>query len=414
MPTDVDEPDTTRASAPTRSWVFPIVAYTAVALWLLLVVWYSSNHLPRSPELDEPTFHFLGDWLVSGWFHFDGGWYLSIARGGYFFNGLDQQSSVAFFPAFPLAMRALHVVLRDYIFSGVVLSIVFGCTATYALYRWACAKTDRATARVSVLLLILFPYAWYLFGAVYADGLFLASVLLAFILLEKDRTVLAGLAGAVATASRPLAAAVVVGLVAVLIMRRGGWRDRSAYRPSDAGVLLSLTGILAWMAYLWARFGSPMLFVEIERAPGWDQGQGPSTWFKTAFWQRLHNLPHHLADSLNGVSTPDYKPWFQATYTTNLLLEATLLLAFLALTWFVWKRLGWGYALYTLAVLATPLIGTRDFQGTGRYLLAAFPCFVAAAMLLRDRPRVRAFVVVTSGLVLTLLASSYSRGYYLS
>jgi hypothetical protein len=27
---------------------------------------------------------------------------------------------------------------------------------------------------------------------------------------------------------------------------------------------------------------------------------------------------------------------------------------------------------------------------------------------------VRAFVVVTSGLVLTLLASSYSRGYYLS
>jgi amino acid transporter len=52
----------------------------------------------------------------------------------------------------------------------------------------------------------------------------------------------------------------------------------------------------------------------------------------------------------------------------------------------VWRRFGWGYAAYTVVSLAIPLIGTKDFMGTGRYVLAAYPVIAAAAVVLtRDR-----------------------------
>jgi hypothetical protein len=61
-----------------------------------------------------------------------------------------------------------------------------------------------------------------------------------------------------------------------------------------------------------------------------------------------------------------------------------------------------------------PLVGTKDFQGVGRYLLAAFPCFAVLAAMLVDRPRVRLGVLGVGAALLTLLTSAYARGYYVA
>jgi hypothetical protein len=69
----------------------------------------------------------------------------------------------------------------------------------------------------------------------------------------------------------------------------------------------------------------------------------------------------------------------------------------------VWRRFGWGYLVYTLVVIGIPILGSKDFMGCGRYLLAAFPVFAAGADLLVTtryrwlRPVV--FVVFAAGLV---------------
>jgi len=41
----------------------------------------------------------------------------------------------------------------------------------------------------------------------------------------------------------------------------------------------------------------------------------------------------------------------------------------------VWLRFGWGYTVYCVIVLVIPIVGTKDFMGLGRYVLAAFPAF---------------------------------------
>ena len=129
-----------------------------------------------------------------------------------------------------------------------------------------------------------------------------------------------------------------------------GWRP--------AGVLVSLVGVAAWCGYLWVRFGDPLVFLTVQGAPGWDQGSGPVTWFKVAY----------LLD------------WQQRLRNPVLLLTAQALAGLVAVLLLprVRRRFGWGYTAYCVIVLAIPIIGTKDFMGLGRYVLAAFPVFAAA------------------------------------
>jgi len=59
----------------------------------------------------------------------------------------------------------------------------------------------------------------------------------------------------------------------------------------------------------------------------------------------------------------------------------------------VWRRFGCGYTAYTVVSLAIPIIGTKDFMGSGRYVLAAYPVMAAAAVVLTEDRRPRWLVV---------------------
>ena len=50
-------------------------------------------------------------WLA-GWCQGDGGWYLRIAESGYFYTP-GRQSSVAFFPVFPMLLRGFGIAWHD-------------------------------------------------------------------------------------------------------------------------------------------------------------------------------------------------------------------------------------------------------------------------------------------------------------
>jgi len=392
---------------------FPVGAYLAVAAVLVVVVWASTRwldpniHYPVTP----PTFP--GSSVLGGWFRFDGGWYELIAREGYWHRGPGMQSPVAFFPAYRLVMRAVAPLLGDGILAGMAVTALSGLAATVLVHRWTADRLGESCARWTVATLLVYPYAWYLFGAVYADALFVFAVVGAFVLLERDHTVLDGLAGAVATAARPVGIAVVVGLVAVLVERRGGPGRLGGLRPADAGVLLFIGGLAAWSGYLWARWGDPLLFATVQEAPGWGQQAGPRTWFKVELVEKLRALPGVARDALAGTTVTSARPWEDTVYTTGVLVQAVLIVVALGLVVAVWHRIGWGYGIYCLTVLAVPLVGTKDFQGVGRYVLAAFPCFAVVGAALAGHRRARWWLAV-SAVGLVVLASFYARGSYVA
>jgi hypothetical protein len=416
----------------TRRW-FPVVMFLGIAAVLYGIVAVVGDWVPQAERVANVTTYYRGPSVLEGWLRYDAGWYRSIVDHGYSFVP-GQMSSVAFFPAYPMAMRFLSDTFGgDPSAWGVAITFASGLAVAVLFFHWCRDRVGAAAAPLATTVLLLWPYGWYLLGAVYADALFLAAVLLAFTFLERDRVLLAALAGALATSTRPVGAAVVVGLTFRLLERRGALRlpvldrvrpfraDRRAGAPdeladpvvdADRGpvvielrrlrrfdplILLSAAGLVAYVIYLWHTFGEPFAFADAESAPGWDQRPGPRTWFKTAWLSRLVHYP----------GNPD-------GYFLSITFQAALAIGLLLLVPMVVRRIGWGYGLYTLAVLAIPLVGSKDFMGIGRYALTAFPSFAMVGVLLVDRHRARWVWFPVSGILLAALCGAFAYGHYVA
>ncbi len=324
--------------------------------------------------------------FIDLWIRWDAGWYQAISTTGYDFSPI-QQSAVAFFPLYPLLMRAVSWFGVNSFVSGILLTAAAGVVAAILFNRWARDRAGEAAASRATWLLLLWPFAFYLYGAVYADALFLALVIGAFLLLERGAVGSATLLGALATATRPVAPAVVLGLLARQIERR--LRANERLRLVDALPLLSGLGLAAYMTYLSVRFGDPLAFATTQT--GWQQ-----TGARSVLKLRLLDDPQ---------------------FPLNLplpVLHAALAVGLLALAVPTVRRLGWGYGLYSAAVMGVPLVASRDFIGLGRYGLATFPCFLTLAMLLEARPVARRVWFAVSIALLALMLSRFALGRYVS
>ncbi len=401
-------------------WRPVLGAFALVSVLLTVVVTLSAHGIPRGgPALRGPA------WL-DAWFQFDSGWYYSIAAHGYSYVP-GQQSSIAFFPTYPMAVRALGALLGDYHAAGSVIGVIAGAGAVLLFGSWVWRRLPRAGAVTAIAALMLYPYAFFLYGSMYADSLFVLTALGAFLLLERRMYWLAGLVGALATAGRPVGIAVTIGLVIRMLELRAQDRARGStpagppidrttgnlvvdrprgrelltaitgVRWREAGVLLSGVGLLSWVVYLWVEFGNPLAFVDVEGAPGWDQGVGPHTWFKLSYFDSILRNPIFSHGHLQTVQA------------------LTCLVAVLLMPR-VWRRFGWGYTAYAAIALGIPLIGTKDFMGTGRYVLVAFPIIAAGGDYLAGTERrwVRPVALAVSTGFLIALTALYGRGMEVS
>ena len=380
--------------------------------------------------------------LLDAYARYDSGWYHSIASRGYFYDGPDVQSSVAFFPAYPAVVRAVGFAVGNLVVAGVLVALACGLGVAVLFHRWVSAFLGERTATYALALLCCYPFAFYLFGVMYSDALFLLAVLGAFVLVERDRPLLAGLAGTVATAARPVGVALCVALVLRVLELRGvvpggrpaalvvpssvadrpppildrRWtglpllprrldlRSLRALRPADFGVALSVLGLLGFMALLWVRFDEPLAFTKVGGAAGWWRGTG---------WDVVAKL--HLFRLLDAFGLNIVTFW--------LVMQGLFSLAALGLIPAVVRRFGWAYGAYVLVAVGIAFCTTRDFIGMGRYVLAAFPAFAALAdVLLRWsagamgglRRWLPALVLGVNGLLLAWMVSLFSRWYFLS
>ena len=86
----------------------------------------------------------------------------------------------------------------------------------------------------------------------------------------------------------------------------------------------------------------------------------------------------------------------------------------LALVPAVFKRVGWGYGVYCLVVLALPALSSKDFQGMGRYAIAAFPVLVPLARGLDEWAGVRDLLLIALALGLAATAFVWGTGAYVA
>ena len=320
---------------------------------------------PPSPT-DYLTLRALGSW--------DGGWYARIAEQGYpqDAGAPEPWADFAFFPLFPAAVRVVSGVLGvTTTVGGIVLSLTFGAVAVSLLWLLARNLGGTAMADRAVALFSFFPGSIVLSMA-YAESMMLTFSLACLLALFARRWELAGLAAGLATATRPNAVALCfccAWAAAVAVRRRGEWRALVA--PA-----LSVTGILAYFAFLERRTGDALLWLDV-------QGR---TWsekvdFGVGTWRRLQNA---LADPFDLHQQRDI----------NSLIATLGLLFVICALYALWRwRPPAVLTIYAVVVLLLAVM-SQTLGLRPRFILTAFPLLVALASRLRGT----AFVVVLGGL----------------
>ena len=319
---------------------------------------------------NNALFRALGRW--------DGAWYLWVANQGYPTAGqfTHHLSEVAFFPLYPMTVRGVSAVTGwSELAAGVTVALLAGALATVLVWKLAVRLADEKVADRAVLLFVFFPGSFALSMA-YAEGFMVVGAAACLLALLNRRWVLAGLAGAFATASRPNAVAIVIAcavVAAVEIYRRREWKALLA--PAIAS-----TGALAFFTFLWIRTGHALAWFQSEKEEWHDHlgyGQG--------VWKRMFGLFHHFPTSFHPGSLND--------------LVAVGGVIIVILSFVLLWRSRWPIAVrsYTAAALAIPVlsvaVGPRP-----RMLFGAFP--VAVAVAEKSSRRVYRVAVIASAVVL--------------
>lgn len=325
--------------------------------------------------------------FIDMWVRWDARWYEMIATQGYSYTP-GEQSAVAFFPLYPLLMRAGAALGLPPLVAGILVTVTCGFVGLCLFRAWCLKLTQEHATGIALSLVLLWPFAFFLYGAVYSDALFFMLVVAAFLFLERRQIWLATLFGALATLARPVAPALILGLLVRNVELR--LKERRPLSATDLAPLLAASGLAAFMAFLAWNFGAPNAFVETQ--VGWRQDPGLHVWLKLDFFR-----------------SPEF--WDKAP---RAFLHAALSLACLGMAIPAWRRLGKGYSVYIVAIVGIPFLSSAEFISLGRYALASFPSFLTLALLLENRPWLRRGWLAASAALLVLMLSKFAQGRYVS
>ena len=188
----------------------------------------------------------LRPWMAP-WYRWDTAWFILIAHSGY---GIAPET-VAFAPLYPLLIRGLApLVAMDYLAAALIISNLACIAALTALHLLIHLDFSQRTADLSVVLLIGFPAAFFLVAG-YAESLFLAFAIGAWLAVRNERYVLAGILGLLASLSR--SQGWVLGLVFGLVLLLKHWRleEKRLFLPRIIPGLPAIAGpFLGELVYL--------------------------------------------------------------------------------------------------------------------------------------------------------------------
>ncbi|MDP2656664.1 MAG: mannosyltransferase family protein [bacterium] len=384
---------------------------TVLVIFVFLIVWITSLQLlaylgtnrlhlapdtayqDMNPRIDATDSQYS---LIRNWQRFDSYWYLSIANHGYFYQK-DIQSSVVFFPLYPMLMSLLSPLTHgNTALAGIALSLLFAFLSCLLLYRLALFEFDEATAWRSIVFLLVFPTSFFLIS-LYTESLFVFLSLLTFYLARKQHWWLAGLAGIFLTATRFAGIAIVIPLIWEYL-RQHTYHWRVLIAPKILSIIIIPCGLLLFMGYLQGSFGNPLLFLEAQEN-----------------WQRNFELSKTGVEKAFDTYVKEFETVKDVTDSTPLttryidVMFTILFIVSVIIAWFVLPK---PYALFATLLLIIPLLSGR-LQSMPRYALSAFPLFLVYARLSRH-PLVFSALVILCTFALALFSIMFVSYYWVA
>ena len=347
------------------------------------------------------------------WSHWDGEHYAALAAGGYLQP--PDNVSPAFFPLYPLLMRSFAELfggplsLGALSLWGVIISLAALPLALYFIYHIALAHYGEQTATTAVLVLCFFPTTFF-FNAVYTESLFLALSAGSLWAVRVRRDFLLGCAlAAFASATRNVGVFLVVPL-AYEWLRGGVGREEEGLGWAKAVGCLALapSGLGAYAAYLWVRSGDLFLFYSAQ-----------------SYWNRSPTRLSTLATDIPVEAYESVMAFLGPRPPANSVLEGLMgrlnvatdaynllfLLFAVALLLLGLRVLPFSLSAYAfLLIVPAVFFGKPEtpLMAFPRYVLVAFPLFIALAVLLKNRRLLGGWLILSAAASLVLCAEFVS------
>lgn len=394
-----------------QEFKFLLITWSTWLCMLFIVAFGAASLFPYEPsfpyarELLKPSG--LPQWLYS-WAGFDGVHYLTIARQGYKGTGLIQ----AFFPLFPLVVRAIDMVL-PLVISGIITGIAMSLALVITWYIFIKHFFTAQFAKASLIVLLLFPTSFF-FAAVYTESLFLTLCLLSFYFVDTRRWKLALLVTILATATRVTGVFLVPSLVLAVILKDPSWKELfpqfktkkafswlrkqfKSYGPQVGLLILGYGGLWIYMAYLSREFKDPFYFYHVQS----EFGSGRE--------ERIILWPQVVWRYIKIFLTQSRFTWF----TWSIFQEAVVgvLGLFTLLLSFKWVKPAWVF--YALGAFILPTL-TGTFSSMPRYILLCFPLFIVLTYVVQNNARWRWLYFLVSGMLLVINTMLFIQGYWVA
>jgi hypothetical protein len=285
-------------------------------------------------------------------------------------DGYDpSDASAAFFPGYPLTIRALTSTQLIGTFDAalIISNVAFLCALT-VLFALTSAEFSTDAARRTLILLASFPVSFF-FLSPYSESLFLLTSLLAFWWARRADWGRAGVAGFLAAGTRAVGILIVPALLAEALTAEREHRGRAI-----AAALLPALAPLTYAFYWFARTGDALRPFHAQ-----------DSWFRTLAVP-IVSVANAVWLGITGVTDQHGIYW-----TIDLILTAAVLVP-LVLRWRIIPRPYLVYVVASVLVILSYPLPARPLLSAPRFLIVLFPAFWALA----DLATGRRLVIVTA------------------
>lgn len=280
----------------------------------------------------------------ASWAQWDGGHYYTIATQGY-----NEPNKFAFFPLYPVAVKALSFILfGNTILAGLLISNAAFLTFLYVINSVVKKQFGEKAAFNTTVTYLLFPTTFFAV-AFYSESLFLLLTALVLKLIQVKKIYLAAAFVVLASLTRLIGIFLVIPLAfAVFKNFKKAW-----------AIAISLSGIVVYCLYLFRRFDDPFYFSTVQTS-----------------WHRYLTNPIATIYSYFTVN-PFHKPF-------NDYLDLFLTLIFTIFLVVGIKKIPLSWSIYGFLSIIIPA-STGTLTSMPRYLLATFPVFILFGLYAGDK-----------------------------
>lgn len=326
------------------------------------------------------TEHVTDNIFLNPFAQYDATAYIDIAEHGYREGfGAYNVGNYQWYPLYPLLIWALGLI--GYALSAFLISNIASFLAITMLYLIVKEELGKPAARRATFYILFFPTAFY-FTVMYTEPLFLLLSVTTFYFARKNKWLAVGIFGFLTSLTRIQGALLFIP-IAYMYMRQVGFDFRKTGK--NAIYILGIPlGILAFVFYEYLITGNAL-----------KQFANQAVFGKSLDWPWvgfIHAVKSIFVDTtLINVSYHVY----------NLFVTAF----FIVLLYVSYKKLKREYTIYYVLSLILVLISS-NLYGVSRYLLVAFPAFMALSTI-DDKNIYMKYGVVALYAVFTILMAGF-------